>query len=285
MIDSTASRDGARGTEPGDRYAAPAMRVLFIGDVVGRPGRAGLAAAMPELRHRHAPDLVIANGENAAGGLGITEKTARELFDAGVDVITTGNHVYRHREVYEFLDRAERIVRPANYMTGNPGRGSTVQPVGDRRVAVINLSGSVQLRTARSPFPEVDALLHRLEAEADVAIVDFHAEVTSEKVAMGWHLDGRVAACLGTHTHVPTADARVLPGGTAFISDVGMTGSRAGVIGVRREQALEAFRTQMPVKFDTADEDVWINAVAVGVRDDGLAESIEQVLISAPSDE
>jgi metallophosphoesterase (TIGR00282 family) len=258
------------------------MRVLFIGDVVGRPGRAGLAAAMPDLRDRHAPDLVIANGENAAGGLGITEKTARELFEAGVDVITTGNHVYRHREVYEFLDRAERVVRPANYMTGNPGRGWTVVPVGNRRAAVINLSGSVQLKATRSPFPEVDALLHRLESEADVVIVDFHAEVTSEKVAMGWHLDGRVAACLGTHTHVPTADARILPGGTAFISDVGMTGSRAGVIGVRREQALEAFRTQMPVRFDTADEDVWINAVVVGVRDDGLAESIEQVLVSAP---
>jgi 2',3'-cyclic-nucleotide 2'-phosphodiesterase len=258
------------------------MRVLFIGDVVGQPGRAGLAAAMPELRERHSPDLVIANGENSAGGVGITEKTARGLFEAGVDVITTGNHVYRHRDAYEFLDAAERVIRPANYMIGNPGRGSTLLPVGDRRVAVINLSGSVHLQVARSPFPEVDALLHKLEGDADVAIVDFHAEVTSEKVAMGWHLDGRVAACLGTHTHVPTADARVLPGGTAFISDVGMTGSRAGVIGVRREQALEAFRTQMPVKFDTADEDVWINGVIVGVRDDGLAESIEQVLVAAP---
>jgi hypothetical protein len=258
------------------------LRVLFIGDVVGRPGRAGLAAAMPELRSRYAPDLVIANGENVAGGLGITERTAGELFGSGVDVITTGNHVYRHRDAYEFLDRAERVVRPANYLAANPGRGWTIVTVAGRRVAVINLSGSVQLEAARLPFTEVDAVLARLEGEADVAIVDFHAEVTSEKVAMGWHLDGRVAACLGTHTHVPTADARILPGGTAFISDVGMTGSRAGVIGIRREQALERFRTQMPVKFDTADEDVWINAVAVAVRADGLAESIEQVLIPAP---
>jgi len=258
------------------------MRVLFIGDVVGSPGRAGLAAAMPELRDRHAPDLVIANGENSAGGLGITEKTAMELFDMGVDVITTGNHVYRHRDAYEFLDRAERVIRPANYLAANPGHGWTLLPVGDRNVAVINLSGSVQLDVARLPFPEVDAILDRLEGRSDIAIVDFHAEVTSEKVAMGWHLDGRVAACLGTHTHVPTADARVLPGGTAFISDVGMTGSRAGVIGVRQEQALQRFRTQMPVRFDTADEDVWINAVVVGIRDDGLAESIEQVLIPAP---
>jgi hypothetical protein len=167
-------------------------------------------------------------------------------------------------------------------MAGNPGRGHTVIRVGDRRLGVVNLSGSVQLRAARSPFAEADLVLHKLEAEADAVLVDFHAEVTSEKVAMGWHLDGRVAACLGTHTHVPTADARVLPGGTAFISDVGMTGSRAGVIGVRREQALEAFRTQMPVRFDTADEDVWINGVVVTVRDDGLAESIEQVLTPAP---
>ena len=258
------------------------MRIIFVGDIVGRPGRAGLANVMPELRERHAPDLVIANGENTAGGLGITEKTATELFDMGVDVITTGNHVYRHKDAYEFLDRADRVIRPANYMAGNPGRGHTIVTVGDRRVAVINLSGTVQLRAARSPFPEADAIVDRVTRDADVIVVDFHAEVTSEKVAMGWHLDGRVAAVLGTHTHVPTADARVLPGGTAFISDVGMTGSRAGVIGVRREQALESFRTQMPVKFDTADEDVWVNAVLVTTRDDGLAESIEQVLLPTP---
>ena len=257
------------------------LRVLFIGDIVGRPGRAGLASVMTELRDLHAPDLVIANGENTAGGLGITEKTANELFEMGVDVITTGNHVYRHKDAYEFLDRADRVIRPANYMTSNPGRGHTIVSAADRRVAVVNLSGTVQLRAARSPFPEADAIVDRVEGDADAIVVDFHAEVTSEKVAMGWHLDGRVAAVLGTHTHVPTADARVLPGGTAFISDVGMTGSRAGIIGVRREQALEGFRTQLPVKFDTADEDVWVNAVVVGIRDDGLADSIEQVLVPA----
>jgi 2',3'-cyclic-nucleotide 2'-phosphodiesterase len=257
------------------------MHVLFIGDIVGSPGRAGLAAAMPELRERHAPDLVIANGENSAGGLGITEGTAVELFDIGVDVITTGNHVYRHRDAYEFLDRAERVIRPANYFAGNPGRGWTVVPVADRRVAVINLSGSVQLDVARMPFTEADAILSRLDGEADVAIVDFHAEVTSEKVAMGWHLDGRVAACLGTHTHVPTADGRVLPGGTAFISDVGMTGSRAGVIGVRREQALERFRTQMPVKFETAVDDVWVMGCVIETGENGLASSFEQIMVPA----
>jgi 2',3'-cyclic-nucleotide 2'-phosphodiesterase len=255
------------------------MRVLFIGDVVGSPGRRGLAQAMPTMRERHSPDLVVVNGENSAGGLGITEGTAEEMFAAGADVITTGNHVYRHRDAYEYLDRAERVVRPANYLHSNPGRGHTVVEAGGRRVAVVNLSGAVELKAARSPFIEIDSILDRLEGEADAVLVDFHAEFTSEKVAMGWHLDGRVAAVLGTHTHVPTADGRVLPGGTAYMSDVGMTGSRAGVIGVKRDQALEAFITQMPVRFETAEEDVWVMGAAVEVGPNGLAESIEQVLL------
>ena len=254
------------------------MKAIFFGDVCGKPGREGLAAAMPRLRDRFAPDLMIANGENTAGGVGITERTANDLFRAGVDVITTGNHVYRHREVYDFLDRCDRIVRPSNYPAGNPGRGYVVTDAGGQRVAVINLSGAVMLKVARSPFVEADALLDRLDGEFDSAIVDFHAEITSEKVAMGWYLDGRVAAVLGTHTHVPTADARVLTGGTAHISDVGMTGSREGVLGARRDQVMESFRTQMPVRFDGAEGDVWINAVAVEVGDDGLARSIEQIL-------
>jgi 2',3'-cyclic-nucleotide 2'-phosphodiesterase len=259
------------------------VRILFIGDVVGSPGRRGLAAAMPQLRERHSPDLVIVNGENSAGGLGITEGTAEEIFAAGAGVITTGNHVYKHREVYEYLDRSDRVVRPANYPHANPGRGHTVVEVGERRVAVANISGAVGLKVARSPFAEIDSILERLEGEADVVIVDFHAEVTSEKVAMGWHLDGRVAALFGTHTHVPTADARVLPAGTAYISDAGMTGSRAGVIGVKREQALESFITQMPVRFETAEEDVWVMGAVVEVGPNGLADSIEQVMVPAPT--
>jgi len=258
------------------------VRILFIGDIVGGPGRRGLAKLLPGLREELEPDLTIANGENAAGGVGITERTAEEIFAAGVDLITTGNHVYRHRDAYGFIDDCERLIRPANYPRGNPGRGAAIVPAAGRNVGVLNLSGQLQLAVARSPFPAADAELAELERRgADVLFVDFHAEVTSEKIAMGWHLDGRVAAVLGTHTHVPTADARVLPGGTAFITDAGMTGSRAGVIGVRREQALESFRTQMPVKFDTADEDVWVNGVVVDVRDDGLANSIEQVLVPA----
>ncbi|HEY8465323.1 MAG TPA: TIGR00282 family metallophosphoesterase [Solirubrobacterales bacterium] len=258
------------------------MRLLFVGDVVGRPGRAGLARAMPGLRERYAPDLCVVNGENSAGGLGITERTAQELFDMGFSVITLGNHAYRRREAYEYLDSTDRVIRPANFMAGSPGRGHTIVEAAGMRIAVINLIGMVQLQAARSPFAEADALLERLADDADAFVVDFHAEVTSEKVAMGWHLDGRAAAVLGTHTHVPTADVRVLPKGTAFISDVGMTGSRASVLGVRWEQALEGFRTQMPQRFETAEEDVWVNGVVVDVNERGLADSIQQVLEPAP---
>jgi metallophosphoesterase (TIGR00282 family) len=256
------------------------MRVLFIGDVVGSPGRQGLREAMPALRERHAPDLVIVNGENSAGGVGITERTARDLFESGTDVITTGNHVYRHREAYDFLESEQRVVRPANYPQANPGRGHTVVEVGGTRVRVINLSGGVGLRVARSPFDTVDSILGH--HEADAVIVDFHAEVTSEKVAMGWHLDGRVAAVLGTHTHVPTADGRVLPGGTAFVSDVGMTGSRTSVLGVKPEQALRSLITQMPTRFETAEEDVWVMGALVEVNERGLADSFEQVMTPVP---
>ena len=256
------------------------MRVLFIGDVVGGPGRRGLRETMPQLRERYGPDLTIVNGENSAGGIGITERTANDLFGAGAGVITTGNHVYRHREAYSFLEREERVVRPANYPAGNPGRGHTVVEAGGMRIAVINLSGAVDLRVARSPFDTVDGILDRLEADA--IVVDFHAEVTSEKVAMGWHLDGRAAAVFGTHTHVPTADGRVLPKGTAFISDVGMTGSRTSVLGVKPEQALASLITQMPTRFETAEEDVWVMGAVVEINERGLADSFTQVMVPAP---
>jgi metallophosphoesterase (TIGR00282 family) len=257
------------------------VKLLFIGDVVGSAGRRALEVLLPGLRGQHRPNFVVANGENAAGGIGITEKTARAILDAGVDAITLGNHAYKHRGVYEFLDREERIVRPANYPRGNPGRGHTVIEKDGRRLAVLNLSGTIFLEAARLPFSEADAVLSELEGRADHVLVDFHAEATSEKLAMGWHLDGRVTACLGTHTHVPTADARVLPGGSAYITDVGMTGPRGGVIGVKREQALERFTTMMPVRFETSDEDPWLNAVLVEAGDDGRAVSIEQILLPA----
>jgi metallophosphoesterase (TIGR00282 family) len=255
------------------------VKLLFVGDVVGGIGRRTLAALLPGLREERRPDFVVVNGENAAGGVGITEKTARELLELGADAITLGNHAYRHREVYGFLDREQRIVRPANYPKGSPGRGYTVVEQGGQRLGVINLSGQVFLTAVRSPFAEADALLAELRVQAGHVLVDMHAEATSEKVAMGWHLDGRATACLGTHTHVPTADARVLPGGTAYVTDVGMTGPRGGVIGVKREQALERFTALTNVRFETSDEDPWLNAVLVEADDEGRATSIEQLLL------
>jgi metallophosphoesterase (TIGR00282 family) len=254
------------------------VKVLFFGDVVGKPGRQGLATALPRLRERLEPDIVIANGENTAGGVGITPKTAKELFGLGIDVITSGNHAFRHREVYSYFDETERLIRPANYPVSNPGRGHVVVEAAGMRLAVVNLSGAVMLKVAKPPFTEVNAILDRLKGEADAFFVDFHAEITSEKIAMGWHLDGRAAAVVGTHTHVPTADARILPGGTAFVCDVGMTGSRNGVLGARRDQVLESFVTQMPVRFEGAEEDIWINAICVDIGPDGLAAGIERIL-------
>src|SRR4051812_18597444 len=256
-----------------------AVRLLFVGDVVGAPGRRTLAALLPELRRRHEPDWVVVNGENASGGIGLNARNAQELLDLGVDAITLGNHTYRHRDLYAVLDSDAPIIRPANYPKGDPGRGYVVVERDGKRLAVVNLSGTVFLAAARSPFAEVDAILSDLRGRADHVLVDFHAEATSEKVAMGWHLDGRVTACVGTHTHVPTADGRVLTGGTAFITDVGMTGARGGVIGVVKEQALRRFTTMMPVKFETATDDPWLNAVLIEADDaTGRATSIEQIL-------
>jgi 2',3'-cyclic-nucleotide 2'-phosphodiesterase len=260
---------------------SPPVKLLFVGDVVGGIGRRTLAALLPGIRDAHRPDFVIVNGENSAGGVGVTEKTARELFETGADAITLGNHAYRHREVYGYLDREERIVRPANYPKGSPGRGYTVVERDGMRLGVVNLSGLVFLQAVRSPFAEVDSVLADLRGRTDAVLVDMHAEATSEKVAMGWHLDGRVSACVGTHTHVPTADGRVLPGGTAYITDVGMTGPVGGVIGVKREQALERFVKLTNVRFETADEDPWLNAVLIDVDGEGRATAIEQLLLPA----
>jgi 2',3'-cyclic-nucleotide 2'-phosphodiesterase len=259
------------------------VRLLFVGDVVGKPGRRALMDLLPGLREEHEPDWVVVNGENSAGGLGITERIAHEMLDElEVDVVTLGNHAYHHRDVYGFLDRDERIVRPANFPKGNPGRGSTVVEKDGARLAVANLLGTVFIDAARSPFSEADALIADLRGKADTVLLDFHAEATSEKIAMGWHVDGRVTACVGTHTHVPTADFRVLPGGTAYISDVGMTGARGGVIGVKKEQALQRFRTLMPIRFETSDDDPWLMAVLIEADDGGRATAIQQLLIEAP---
>jgi metallophosphoesterase (TIGR00282 family) len=260
---------------------SPAVKLLFVGDVVGGIGRRTLASLLPGIRDAHQPDFVVVNGENSAGGVGITQKTARELLEMGADAITLGNHTYRHREVYELLDREERIVRPANYPKGSPGRGHTVVERDGIKLGVVNLLGLIFLDAARSPFSAADAALAELGDRADAVLVDMHGEATSEKVAMGWHLDGRATACLGTHTHVPTADARVLPGGTAYITDVGMTGPRGGVIGVKRELALERFLTFTNVRFETSDDDPWLNALLVEADGEGRATAVEQLLMPA----
>ena len=256
--------------------------ILFIGDVVGRAGRRVLRALVSTLRQELGLDFVVANGENAAGGIGITPKEADELFRAGVDAITLGNHTYRHREIWPYLDREARIVRPANYLRSQPGRGSCVIERDGVSLGVVNLSGNLYMQAGSPALVTVDETLREV-AQADHVLVDMHAEATSEKVALGWYLDGRVTAVVGTHTHVPTADARVLPGGTAYITDVGMTGARGGVIGVRREQSIAVMRTHMPMRYDAADEDPWLNAVLIRTSGRRRAETIEPVLRSAPS--
>jgi metallophosphoesterase (TIGR00282 family) len=254
------------------------VRILFVGDIVGGLGRRTLIALLPGLRDRLAPDFTVVNAENAAGGTGITAKISRELFAAGVDVITLGNHAYRHREVYEYLDLEPRILRPANFLMSQPGHGWCVVGSEPSRLGVVSLSGNLFMNAARPAFTEADAAVRALSEQCEQIIVDIHAEATSEKVGLGWYLDGRVTAVVGTHTHVPTADARILPGGTAYISDVGMTGPRGGVIGVKKELAIEAMLTRMPVKFQTSDEDPWLNAVLVQADGPFRADSIEQVL-------
>jgi 2',3'-cyclic-nucleotide 2'-phosphodiesterase len=257
------------------------VRILFVGDVVGGIGRRTLLDCLPVLQERYAPTFVVVNGENAAGGLGITPKIAEQLFAAGVAAITLGNHTYHRKEVYSYLDAEPRIVRPANFLRSQPGHGACVVERDGVRLGVVNLSGNLYLRAGRSAFTEIEVALGEV-AGADHILVDMHAEATSEKIALGWHLDGRVSAVVGTHTHVPTADARVLPGGTAYITDVGMTGPRGGVIGVKREQAIESLRTQMPVRFETSEEDPWLMGALISCSAPLRSDSIEQILMPRP---
>ena len=251
--------------------------ILFIGDIVASAGRRALRELLPGLRQRYGADFVVANGENAAGGIGITPKTADEIFAAGVDAITLGNHSYRHKDIYGYLDDRRDIVRPANYLPSQPGRGTCIVERDGLRLGVVNLSGNLFMQAGRPALVEVDSALREVR-DADLVLVDMHAEATSEKVALGWYLDGRVTAVVGTHTHVPTNDARVLPGGTAYISDVGMTGARGGVIGVVAEQSIEAMKTMMPVRYESSDVDPWLMGVVIEA-DGGRATSIEPLLV------
>ena len=257
------------------------MNIVFIGDVVGKPGRRILARMLPALRREVGADLAIANGENSAGGFGITPETLDDLLAAGVDVVTGGNHTWQAREIYTLLDSHPRILRPANYPPGTPGRGSGVfRSSGPTpgAVAVLNLEGRVFMQPLESPFEVGRDEAERLRQEASVIIVDMHAEATSEKIALGWYLDGRVSAVIGTHTHVQTADERILPEGTAFISDAGMTGPRDSVIGMGRDEVLQRFLTLLPARFDVAAGPAQLNAVVVEVDDQtGRARRIQRV--------
>jgi len=256
------------------------LRCMVIGDVIGKPGRLAVVGHVPAMRAELDLDLVIANGENLAAGAGLTPSLAEELFANGVDVITSGNHIWDKREIYDYLDSGRPVLRPLNYPDDAPGRGWLLHtlPDGDR-VAVVNVMGRVFMNQLDSPFTKMDSLLDEAaEPLPALRIVDFHCEITSEKNAMGWYLDGRVTAVLGTHTHVPTADARLLPKGTAYISDVGMTGPRDSVIGFSLETVLPRFLTHLPTRFAVADGPVSFNAVVVEAdRATGRALSISQI--------
>jgi metallophosphoesterase (TIGR00282 family) len=259
------------------------LKVLFIGDIIGEPGRKMVRASMRGLMESHAPDLVIANGENAAGGFGVTADIAEELFSLGIHVLTSGNHVWDKKEIEPYLAKQDRLIRPANYPEGNPGYGSVViSTAGAGKAAVLNLEGRVFMSNLNDPFRIAEREIAKLKKETPVVIVDFHAEATSEKMALAWHLDGKVSAVIGTHTHVQTADERVLTNGTAFITDTGMTGPTDSVIGVKKEQAIARFLYQTPHRFEIPKGPVHLSAVIIDVdRGTGKANSIERIHIKS----
>jgi metallophosphoesterase (TIGR00282 family) len=258
------------------------MRILFVGDIIGKSGRQALKALLPNLTDKYKTDVVIANGENAAAGFGITETTAAEIFACGVDVITTGNHVWDKKEALSYLSREPRILRPINYPPGVPGEGSIILgPVRKTEIAIINVAGRVFMNSLDCPFRTVKTALDKISERVKIVIIDFHAEATSEKIAFGHYFDGRVSAIVGTHTHVQTADERILPKRTAYISDVGMTGPVDSVIGIEKEQIIDKFLTGMPRKFDVAEGKSILCAVVVDIDDDtGKATGIQRLQLT-----
>ncbi len=258
------------------------LKVLFIGDIIGEPGRKMVRASMRKLMETHGPDLVVANGENAAGGFGITAEIAEELFSIGIHVLTSGNHVWDKKEIEPYLAKQDRLIRPANYPEGNPGFGSVVVSTAAGKVSVLNLEGRVFMSNLEDPFRVAVQEIEKLKKETPVVIIDFHAEATSEKMALAWHLDGKASAVIGTHTHVQTADERILTSGTAFITDAGMTGPVDSVIGVKKEQAIARFLSQTPHRFEIPKGPVHLNAVIVDIdTKTGKANSIERVQIKS----
>lgn len=255
------------------------MKILIVGDTVGKGGRKACTHILPKLRQTESLDFIIVNGENIAGGSSITDETVRELFDAGADVVTSGDHIFRKPEAADLVERNPRILRPLNYPEGTPGNGMViVEAKNHAQVAVINLMGRVFLKTIDCPFKSVEKALESLRGKTPVVIVDFHAEATSEKVALGWFLDGRVSAVVGTHTHVQTADETILPHGTAYLTDLGMCGPHRSVIGRKIDQAIRQFVTQMPTRLEVADEDNRLSGAIIDVDPStGRALSIRRV--------
>ncbi len=257
------------------------MNLLFVGDIFGSPGRRIVADNLEKLIAHEQVDFTIANGENSAGGFGITAALADDLFGCGIDVMTSGNHIWDKRDIYEYLDRNERLLRPANYAPELPGKGMVIcRAHNGVTVAVLNLQGRVYMSSVDDPFRKADELIAQIPAEVKVRFVDFHAEVTSEKMAMGWHLDGRVSAMVGTHTHIPTADERILPGGTAYQTDSGMTGPYDSIIGVEKEPVLRKFRTSLPTKMEAAKGKVELHGCVVTVDPaTGKARKIKRIAL------
>ncbi|RKU26354.1 TIGR00282 family metallophosphoesterase [Candidatus Poribacteria bacterium] len=257
------------------------MRILFIGDIVGNPGRRATTEYLKELNKSPTKyDYIVANGENAAGGKGITFEIVDQLLASGVSAITTGNHVWDNKDIFDFIDTTPQLIRPANYPTEILGKGVTIVPSvdGSTKLAVINLAGQIFMNRYANPFHALNSILAEIKMETPYVILDFHAEATSEKIAMGWHADGKIGAVVGTHTHVQTADERVLPKGTAYITDVGMTGPHDSVIGSIKEQVVESFLTMMPKRFVVAKDNIILNAVDIELNDNtGLAESIQRI--------
>jgi len=256
------------------------VRIMLVGDVVGRAGRRAFRTITPRLRVEHGIDVVIVNGENSAGGKGYTRKALDELYAGGADVVTSGNHVWDKKDVFDFVDHEPFLVRPANYPVGTPGRGYCIFPFRAVNVAVMNLSGRSFMPALDCPFQKVDEILAEIGGLADVVVLDFHAETTSEKLAMGYYLDGRADIVVGTHTHVQTADERILPGGTAYITDLGMVGAQDSILGVRKDIVIQKFRTGMPVRFEMAEGAAEYAAVIVDIDPSGgRTAQIERILL------
>lgn len=254
------------------------MNIMMIGDICGKPGRTTAFYYIDELIAQYRVDLVLANGENSAGGVGITREVLEELLQHGIDVVTTGNHVWDKKEIYDFIDKTDKLIRPANYPPGTPGRGHLILPHKNSNIGIINLAGRVFMPQMDCPFRAADQILTEIQSRCDIIFVDFHAETTSEKMALAWYLDGRVSALVGTHTHVQTADERVLPQGTAFISDVGMVGPRDSVLGVDKDIVINKFLSGLPAKFSLAKGSTVFCAVIIEVDEiTGKALAIQRI--------